>query len=311
MNFKNGLTASLAFDYSLSEAKSQSDWREKELYYSTKSLPKYGVQASIEWNGMFKAYDSDGDGIKNNDDKCINEVEDFDGYQDEDGCPEPDNDKDGILDKYDECPNTPVICNGCPVEDMDKDGLFGEADKCPRKPEDLDGYEDEDGCPEPDNDLDGIKDVDDLCPMLPEDADNFKDSDGCPDYDNDEDGLPDSTDLCPDTKGLAENEGCSQFDKDKDGILDSLDKCPNSAGPLSSAGCPQLQVPDEFEDDMELEENCPDLRRRITETKPGTPEFMELDKRYQEACVILLPLKGQRQKQPPPPDLPPKKTKEK
>src|SRR5688572_14993098 len=65
--------------------------------------------------------DSDGDGIMDPDDKCKDEPEDKDGYQDEDGCPDPDNDSDGILDK---------------------------ADKCPMDPEDKDGFEDEDGCPD-------------------------------------------------------------------------------------------------------------------------------------------------------------------
>jgi outer membrane protein OmpA-like peptidoglycan-associated protein len=48
--------------------------------------------------------DSDGDGILDKDDRCPNEAEDVDGFQDEDGCPEPDNDQDGIPDADDECP---------------------------------------------------------------------------------------------------------------------------------------------------------------------------------------------------------------
>jgi hypothetical protein len=73
--------------------------------------------------------DTDGDGIPDSLDKCPNEPEDKDGFQDEDGCPDPDNDGDGILDKDDKCPN---------------------------EPEDKDGFQDEDGCPDPDNDGDGI-----------------------------------------------------------------------------------------------------------------------------------------------------------
>lgn len=65
--------------------------------------------------------DSDGDGILNDVDKCPNDPEDRDGFQDEDGCPEPDNDGDGILDVNDKCPN---------------------------QPENINGFEDEDGCPE-------------------------------------------------------------------------------------------------------------------------------------------------------------------
>src|SRR5262249_28443501 len=69
-----------------------------------------------------------------------NEPEDLDGFQDADGCPDPDNDQDGIPD---------VI------------------DKCPNEPEDYDGFQDTDGCPDPDNDGDGVPDVIDKCPNEP------------------------------------------------------------------------------------------------------------------------------------------------
>src|SRR5262249_12431199 len=45
-----------------------------------------------------------------------------DGFEDEDGCPDPDNDKDGIPDALDKCPN---------------------------QPETLNGNKDDDGCPDP------------------------------------------------------------------------------------------------------------------------------------------------------------------
>ncbi|HEX5063139.1 MAG TPA: OmpA family protein [Kofleriaceae bacterium] len=48
--------------------------------------------------------DSDGDGVLDKDDKAPYEPEDEDGYQDDDGKPEPDNDGDGVLDGDDECP---------------------------------------------------------------------------------------------------------------------------------------------------------------------------------------------------------------
>jgi len=35
-----------------------------------------------------------------------------DGFQDADGCPDPDNDADGILDKDDQCPNEPEDKDG-------------------------------------------------------------------------------------------------------------------------------------------------------------------------------------------------------
>ncbi|MBT3217499.1 MAG: hypothetical protein HN348_00265, partial [Proteobacteria bacterium] len=51
-----------------------------------------------------KRLDRDGDGIPNKTDNCINIPEDHDGFEDEDGCPEHDNDLDGIVDKSDHCP---------------------------------------------------------------------------------------------------------------------------------------------------------------------------------------------------------------
>ncbi len=125
--------------------------------------------------------DRDGDGIPDSLDACRDEAEDKDGFQDEDGCPEPDNDHDGILDT---------------------------ADKCPDEAEDKDGFEDTDGCPELDNDKDGIPDGIDRCPDQAEDFDNFEDEDGCPDLDNDQDGIPDDKDQCPNDRGTKANDGC-------------------------------------------------------------------------------------------------------
>jgi outer membrane protein OmpA-like peptidoglycan-associated protein len=98
--------------------------------------------------------DRDGDGIKNSLDACPDSPEDFDEFQDEDGCPDPDNDRDHIDD---------------PV------------DKCPMVAEDQDFYQDEDGCPDPDNDSDGILDGEDLCPNEKETLNGYADHDGCPD----------------------------------------------------------------------------------------------------------------------------------
>jgi OOP family OmpA-OmpF porin len=165
--------------------------------------------------------DRDGDGIKDDIDKCPDEPEDRDGFQDEDGCPEPDNDNDGILDKNDACPNQPENKNGIADEDgcpdggdgdRDKDGIPDSKDKCPDDPEDKDQFEDTDGCPDPDNDKDGILDKDDSCPNEPEDKDDFEDTDGCPDPDNDHDGILDKDDKCPlqpeTYNGFEDEDGC-------------------------------------------------------------------------------------------------------
>jgi outer membrane protein OmpA-like peptidoglycan-associated protein len=98
--------------------------------------------------------DRDGDGIPDAVDTCASEPEDKDGFQDDDGCPDPDNDKDGLPDSLDKCPNDP---------------------------EDKDGFEDDDGCPDMDNDGDGFPDAKDKCPNDPETVNGFEDDDGCPD----------------------------------------------------------------------------------------------------------------------------------
>jgi outer membrane protein OmpA-like peptidoglycan-associated protein len=165
--------------------------------------------------------DRDGDGIKDDIDKCPDDPEDFDGFQDQDGCPDPDNDNDGILDVNDRCPNVPEDRDGdqdedgCPEGsdgDRDGDGIPDRLDKCPDQPEDRDGFQDHDGCPDPDNDNDGIPDKLDKCPNDPEDKDGFQDQDGCPDPDNDHDGIPDVKDKCPNDpetfNGFQDEDGC-------------------------------------------------------------------------------------------------------
>jgi outer membrane protein OmpA-like peptidoglycan-associated protein len=130
--------------------------------------------------------DADGDGILDAQDKCPAEAEDKDGFQDDDGCADPDNDGDGVPDAQ---------------------------DKCPAEAEDKDGFQDDDGCADPDNDGDGVLDAQDKCPDAAEDKDGFQDDDACPDPDNDQDGVLDADDKCPDqleTKnGFQDKDGCA------------------------------------------------------------------------------------------------------
>jgi len=163
------------------------------------------------------AGDRDGDGFKDDVDKCPDNPEDFDDWEDQDGCPDPDNDQDGIPDTMDKCPNEPGPRenDGCPfhkVRDRDHDGIPDDIDKCPDEPEDFDKFEDEDGCPDLDNDKDGIPDKLDLCPNDPEDKDGFEDDDGCPDPDNDRDRILDGNDKCPNEpetyNGNEDEDGC-------------------------------------------------------------------------------------------------------
>lgn len=113
--------------------------------------------------------------------------EDRDLFQDEDGCPEPDNDDDGLLDTEDQCPRDPEDMDGyqdgdgCPDTDNDGDGMPDATDQCPNEAEDFDTFEDDDGCPDSDNDQDGILDQHDQCPINPETINDFEDEDGCPD----------------------------------------------------------------------------------------------------------------------------------
>ncbi len=118
--------------------------------------------------------DRDHDGLVDESDSCPDEPEDFDSFQDEDGCPDPDNDGDGVLDPADACvmvaedPDGFEDTDGCPDADNDHDGILDAApDQCLNDPEDLDHWHDEDGCPEPDNDVDTILDPDDQCPNEP------------------------------------------------------------------------------------------------------------------------------------------------
>lgn len=150
--------------------------------------------------------DRDGDGLLDDIDQCPAEPEDFDDFEDADGCPELDNDLDQVPDADDACPNEPEDkdgnddADGCPESDLldrDGDGVLDQDDPCPDDPEDLDDFEDADGCPDTDNDGDGIVDVDDLCPDDPEDRDDFEDDNGCPDPDNDQDRILDVDDKCP------------------------------------------------------------------------------------------------------------------
>src|SRR5690606_32712797 len=67
--------------------------------------------------------------IANELDKCPNEPEDKDGFQDEDGCPEPDNDGDGIADGLDKCPNEAEVVNGFQDQDGCPDEVIKKGEK--------------------------------------------------------------------------------------------------------------------------------------------------------------------------------------
>ena len=181
-------------------------------------------------------------------DQCPRDPEDKDGFQDADGCSDPDNDSDGVLDVADGAPMDPEDkddfedTDGVPDPDNDQDGIADAGDDCPIVAENVNGYQDEDGCPdEKDTDGDGNPDTTDQCPTDPEDVDKFQDEDGCPD-DNDGDGVPDATDACPSEPGPVENQGCPDKDRDADTVVDRLDNCPDEPGTVANHGCKEKQL---------------------------------------------------------------------
>ncbi len=170
--------------------------------------PDYRVALALGYHGAGGPADTDGDGLTDDVDRCIEVPEDFDGFKDSDGCPDLDNDGDGLADLDDECPISA---------------------------EDLDGFEDEDGCPDPDNDGDGVPDGGDDCPLTP----GLPEHNGCPD--GDADGIVDDMDQCPEEPGPLATSGCPDADADK--VPDFRDECPDQpiseqADPRRSNGCP-------------------------------------------------------------------------
>jgi len=114
--------------------------------------PRVRALLSLAWAPT--ARDADGDGIDDDVDQCPHLPEDMDGFQDDDGCMDPDNDNDFVPDTDDRCPNEEALEgrdadeDGCtdPARDSDGDGVDDAADACPREMEDMNGVEDDDGC---------------------------------------------------------------------------------------------------------------------------------------------------------------------
>ncbi|MEE8168131.1 MAG: ATP-binding cassette domain-containing protein [Candidatus Hydrothermarchaeales archaeon] len=82
--------------------------------------------AVVDANGCAASQkDTDGDGIMDNVDQCPTQSENFNGYQDADGCPDVK-----------------------PPQDSDGDGIVDDNDACPNEPETFNDYLDTDGCPD-------------------------------------------------------------------------------------------------------------------------------------------------------------------
>jgi Thrombospondin type 3 repeat/Right handed beta helix region len=220
------------------------------------------IQADADGDGQGDACDSnaDNDAFPNTSDPCPTLAEDYDGYQDETGCPEPDNDLDGICDAG----QTSVSCTGSDTGQrvFDPAGtLPAPFLDCRNTPEDDDAFKDDDGCPEPDNDNDGFPDVTDDCPgtdsragtdgvlgspedlnhngvrdgaevtlttddVMPalvwEDSDGVLDTDGCHDSPGDD---FDGDGLTDDSEVFAHLTNAAIPDTDADRVIDGPDNC--------------------------------------------------------------------------------------
>lgn len=89
--------------------------------------------------------DSDQDGIPDSVDQCPQQPETFNGYQDEDGCPDQvpvvDTDKDGVPDSQDNCPYK----SNFDQADLDQDGVGDACDNCRYVPNPNQADADKDG----------------------------------------------------------------------------------------------------------------------------------------------------------------------
>lgn len=195
---------------------------------------------AFTWALGTRSSDSDGDGVPDKRDNCPDTP--LGATIDTRGCPR-DSDSDTVLDGLDRCPNTPrgwaIDARGCP-SDTDGDGVPDATDDCLSTAPGL--KVDARGCPA-DADGDGVNDGTDRCADTPRGA--RVDAGGCP-TDGDADGVFDGLDRCPDSEaGIpVDATGCSR-DSDGDGVPDGIDQCANSPrGSIVDAnGCPPRSAP--------------------------------------------------------------------
>lgn len=82
-------------------------------------VPKLRAFAGLRLTSPERS-DKDGDGILDSKDVCPDSAEDFDSWDDADGCPDPDNDGDGFPDVSDDCPGN-----------AENPGVGDDSDGCP------------------------------------------------------------------------------------------------------------------------------------------------------------------------------------
>jgi len=193
--------------------------------------------------------DSDGDGITDGQDSCTGQAEDFNDFEDTDGCPDAfkllDNDNDGVTNINDLCPEVAGLTDnlGCPEEIE---------------------------TPDPTDDNTGSPTVE-FCQTFGQTS--------CTPTDSDNDGVTNSEDVCPNTSSgaIVDSSGCvlitddlvvvpTVTDTDGDSILDVFDECPNQVGSLAFNGCPEpvsTGIDNPFA-------NIPDLVNPTTQNPPTT-----------------------------------------
>jgi len=105
------------------------------------------VRAGLGIAWVPQVHDADGDGIANERDQCRELPEDFDGYEDSDGCLDPDNDNDLIPDEDDKCRDAAAVEG----QDEDEDGCTDPVQPAPASPAPSDTLEN----PPAENDVNG------------------------------------------------------------------------------------------------------------------------------------------------------------
>ena len=225
----------------------------------------------------FDSSDTDGDGIEDTIDRCVDGVGEDEGWissqstdTDGDGCrdydEDNDDDNDGIYDQFDLCEGD-VGWISTPDSDHDYDGCH-----------DADRDDDDDG--------DGVPDIEDLCPVGRRGWGSTYysdwDSDGCEDIDedsnDDNDDYNDSVDDCP--KGILnwtatvatdfDGDGCHDAledeDDDNDGVFDmnstgdQLDQCPYTpigSDDIDEFGCAAIERDTDEDGINDAMDQCP------------------------------------------------------
>jgi hypothetical protein len=265
-----GICYSLNENPTIEDIKVENDSEENEVAVLIENLTNYtlyharayvinekGTYYSEQLSFTTLDFDTDGDGVFNYEDNCIEEAnpnqEDADGDGIGDVC--DDSDDDGITDDIDNCPNTANpnqedlnedgigdVCDN----DKDGDGIENDSDNCVEvanpNQEDIDGDGIGDACDD-DNDNDGINDDVDNCPTIQNPLQGDMDGDGIGDIcdDSDDDGIMDNVDNCPtsynpsqeDMDGDGIGDACDD-DNDNDGVQDVNDNCPFIFNPSQS-----------------------------------------------------------------------------